>query len=826
MKFFRLVFRWRWLVVVVCLVLTFLLGWPIQRLSINADLTSYLPRTDPAVETLEHVADTYGANFLAVIALEAEDIFSPPTLESIHDLTVKLQMIDGVNYVTSLTNILDLKKTEEGLEIGKLINEDDFPFDGVRAKALRDYVLTKKRFRGRLVSADGRSTLIIVALRKGADKTKVIGQIEGIIHERPWPGRLHLAGLPFQLHEISQYIIKDLKVLSPVVAVVVLLCLYLSFRCWRRVLISLAAVGLSTIWTLGIMSLVRVPLTIISDAIPVLLLAIGSAYSIHVISRFDEAPAGQKEKALAHVSTSVLLAALTTMAGFLSFVFGSYLSAIREFGVFAAVGIILALVLSLTFVPAALSLTNSWKPKRPGDSAPKKEISPLLRRLEKWSLAFLRRPKLTLAVFSLVIVVALLGLPQVKRHSKMLDYFEASTTVRQSEDFLEKRFGGSIPVHILIKGDIQNPAVLSEMKELEAFLEKDPAVHNPLSIADYLAEMNDLMGEGERVPETREKVSNLLFLLEGQEGLDQLLVADKTEAVIQATIPSLDVGAMKELVKRIEGRIKKSQLPGVKMTFSGSPLVYIHLDRNLIQSQFFSLALALGLIYLCVFFLVRSPTAALLGMLPISFTLILVFGLMGYAAIPLDIATVLVGSVSIGIGIDYALHWLNRFRWEIALLSSLEHLADKGMEFSAASGPSPSLPLASAEKKGSPSPSASSPLIAAVEKTLRSAGKAIFINMVTVALGFLVLLLGNLIPLRRFGLLVAVTMLSSGLGALTLLPAVVVGTKARWLNLNREKRKQGGDGPGGIKDKNILKALEGAKAAGNRQVRRKEKEIF
>ncbi len=790
MKFFRLVFRWRWWVVAVCLLLTILLGRPIRRLPINADLTSYLPRTDPAVQILEHVADTYGANFLAVIALEAEDIFSPATLESIRDLTAKLQMIDGVNYVTSLTNILDLKKTEEGLEIGKLINEDDFPFNGIKARALRDYVLSKKRFRGRLVSADGQSTLIIVALRKGADKTKVIGQIESIIHERPWPGRLHLAGLPFQLHEISQYIIKDLQVLSPVVAVVVLLCLYASFRRWRRVLISLAAVGLSTIWTLGIMSLTGVPLTIISDAIPVLLLAIGSAYSIHVIIRFDEAPAGQKEKALAHVSFSVLLAALTTVAGFLSFVFGSYLSAIREFGVFAAVGIILALVLSLTFVPAALSLTNSLQPKRSGDSAPtKKELSSLLARLEKWSFEFLRHPKLTLAIFSLVIIVALLGLPQVKRHSKMLDYFEAASTVRQSEDFLEKRFGGSIPVHILIKGDIQNPAVLSEMKALEAFLEQDPVVHNPLSIADYLAEMNDLMGEGERIPETREKVSNLLFLLEGQEGLDQLLVADKTEAVIQATIPSLDVGAMKELVKRIEGRIKESQLQGVRMAFSGSPLVYIHLDRSLIQSQFFSLALALGLIYLCVFFLVRSPAAALLGMLPISFTLILVFGLMGYAAIPLDIATVLVGSVSIGIGIDYALHWLNRFRLEVALVSSTENLSDEEIRFSAASCPLPSLPLAPASRQGSPPPSANSSLIVPVERTLRSAGKAIFINMITVALGFLVLLLGNLIPLRRFGLLVAVTMLSSGLGALTLLPAVVVGTKARWLKLNGEKRK-------------------------------------
>ncbi len=335
--------------------------------------------------------------------------------------------------------------------------------------------------------------------------------------------------------------------------------------------------------------------------------------------------------------------------------------------------------------------------------------------------------------------MALSGIPFIERHSKMLDYFEASSGIRRSEDFLEKKIGGSIPINILVRGDILEPAILKEMRVLEDFLDQDPLVHNPLSIADYLAEMNDLMGEGENIPDSREKVSNLLFLLEGQEGLDQLLHPDKNEAVIQATIPSLDIGEMKKLSERIENWIKQRSFQNARMIFSGSPQVYIHLDQSLIQSQLLSLSLALILIYLCVLFLVRSPVGALLGMIPIVFTLILIFGFMGYARIPLDIVTVLVGSVSMGIGIDYALHWINRFRLEAERKAEKDGLSEKVTQSSRV--------LAKTERFFL----SDSALIEATEKTLRSTGRVIFINMITVALGFLVLTFGNLIPLRRFG---------------------------------------------------------------------------
>lgn len=773
MQFFRLLRRFRWLVLVGFILITVPLGLQVRHLKINADLTAYLPKTDPAVKTLEHVAETFGGNFLAVIAIEAKDIFTPAGIQAIHDLTSRLQLIDGVNYVTSLTNILDLKKTSEGLEIGKLVNEEDLPLSEEACQTLRAYVLSKKRYLGRIIAAEGTVSLIIVAIHKDAHKARVIEEIEKILGQTEFAAKAHLAGLPFQLREISRYIINDLEVLSPLVGIIIFLSLLLSFRHLRGVVIPLTTIIMGTLWTLGIMSLAKAPLTIISDAIPVLLLAIGSAYSIHVINCFDEGGLASKEAALAHVATSVLLAAVTTMAGFMSFVFGSYLTAIREFGVFASLGVFTSLVLSVTFVPAWLFISHDREKISQQTEPLRLKLKPgSIIRLQNWGRKLLPHGKFTLGMFCLIILVALGGISRIKRHSNMLDYFERGSEIRRSEAFLESRSGGSIPINILVQGDVCNPEVLRRMKELESFLELDPVIHRPISIADYLAEMNDLMGEGENIPDTKEKVNNLLFLLAGQEGLEQLLTPDKTEAVIQAMTPTLNIAQMRSLVGRIENWLRENPVATAKFTFSGSPLIYIHLDRSLLRSQIVSLGLALVLIYLCVWLLIRSFRGAVLGMIPIGFTLILIFGLMGYAGIPLDIATVLVGSVSIGIGIDYSLHWLNRFQLEVGLTQRRNNLETSQPAASGVSVPGQVIFLNRGKE---------APLIAAVERTLRSAGRAIFINMITVALGFLALVFANLIPLRRFGLLVAVTMLASGTGALSLLPAVVVLTGTRWL---------------------------------------------
>ncbi|MGQ9618345.1 MAG: efflux RND transporter permease subunit [Candidatus Aminicenantia bacterium] len=737
-RFYELIIKLRLPVIILTIILTIFLGYKIKDIKINPDLVSYLPKSDSAVKLAEYIGNKFGGNFLAISAIETDDVFTKENIAKINEITSKVKLLEGVEFVVSLTDVLDIKKSEDGIEIGKLIDEYNLPLTQEELKKVKEYALSKERYRNRIVSKDGMTALIITSILKEADRRKVTEEIKKIVLNSNFKGNVYFGGLPFQLNEMSNFIIDDLKLLTPFVALVVIISLYLNFLTIRGVILPLLSVLISTIWTLGLMSIFKVSLTIISDTIPVLLLAIGSAYSIHIVSKFDECKKKgiDMKNSFKEVSISIILAGLTTTAGFISFITGSYLTAIREFGLFSAIGVFTALIVSLTFVTVLLSFLKVKKHSFT-------ENFKILDKLEGVAFWILKREKITILIFAVLLISSIFGISLIHRKSNLVSYFNKDSYIQKSEKVLENKFGGSVPLHILVKGDISDPKVLEEMKNMEEFLNGIRYVSNSYSIVDYIEEMNDLMGEGMKIPDTKEKVQNLLFLIEGEDVVEQLISPEKDEALIQATIKNLDIDEMKQLIKNIDEYISKKNGSDINFSFTGMPLIYSHLDSSLLKSQLSSLSIAIVLVFFCVVFLLRSLSGGLLGLVPIIFTLFIIFGIMGFAGIPLDIATVLVGSVSIGIGIDYPIHFLNRYRAEMKKnISQIE----------------------------------------ALHSTLTTTGKAIITNMITVALGFLILIFANLIPLRRFGLLVALTMLSSGIGALTFLPALIIISKFKIKN--------------------------------------------
>jgi predicted RND superfamily exporter protein len=415
---------------------------------------------------------------------------------------------------------------------------------------------------------------------------------------------------------------------------------------------------------------------------------------------------------------------------------------IREFGLFSSLGILFALITSITFVPSVLSVMPAKDRSRSvnGEIKKRKGITRLMDKIGEW---VLNNEIIIIIIGIVIIIVSIVGIPKIERKVDMLDYFKPGSGIRLTEEMMESKFGGSIPIQILVKGDILDPAVLTEMKKMEDFLESHRDVSNAQSVADLIEEMADAMGEGKAIPDSRDKVSNLWFLLEGEEIMSQLVNEDKTEAVIQATIVNVNTKRIRHLVEDIERLIEQNDTSLFTFSQTGMPAIYQHLDDSITSSQIRSLIIAIILVFICLTILLRSFIGGLIGLVPIGFTLLVVFGFMGFSGIPLDIATVLVGSISIGIGIDYSIHFVSRFREEF--------------------------------KKDKTE-------LEALDKTLETTGKAILINVITVMMGFLVLILANMIPLRRFGILVAITMVGSGASAITLLPAIILLTKAGFID--------------------------------------------
>lgn len=749
-KFANFVIKYRWMLISLILILTLLFAYSIKNLKINSDFVSYLPESDEAVKLSKYIGNKYGGNLTAIVAIESDDVFKYETLKAIYNLTEKLRYVDGVSYVMSLTNAIDIKGTDEGIEIGKLISE--VPTDKQSLRELKKYVLSKDLYKN-LVSKDGKVTLIMCRLSDGVDKVKVAREIKKVVDAENLKEKVYFGGLPFQMIDMNEMIIDDLKILTPLVGLVIVIILFLSFKNIRGVVIPFLAVALSVVWTFGTMAILKIPLTIISNTIPVILTAIGSAYGIHIVNKFREdigiLDVKERSKvALSEVGLAVFLAGITTMAGFMSFVFGSYLIMIKEFGIFTSVGVLYALVISLTLLPSILSFLK-WEGKT--DRVSKKKTN---NEFQFKIVKAVSKARYVILILTFVFVLAsVIGIFKINREVSILEYFKPQTNVRATEEMLKKNFGGSLPLYILVKGDIQSPEVLKEMKKVEEFLKAMPNVHNPQSIVDIIEEMNYVMGEGKKIPDTREKVSNLMFLVEGEEIFSQLVSPDKDEALIQAMVTYESSTKISKIVEQIEKYFNSANNKGfVEFKQTGMPLIYKHLDDAIIRSQIQSLIFSLIFVFAIMVVLLKSFWGGLIGIVPVSLTIVVIYGFMGYYGIPLDIATVLIAGVSLGMGIDYSIHFMNRLKVELKESDSFEM---------------------------------------AISKVLGTTGIAILINVLSVALGFFVLVFASVIPLQRFGIMILLTMFLSGGATLILMPTIILIFKPKFLEkLKSEKIKR------------------------------------
>jgi predicted RND superfamily exporter protein len=342
--------------------------------------------------------------------------------------------------------------------------------------------------------------------------------------------------------------------LIPIVVLVVILILYFSFRTKRGVILPLLTVILSTVWAMGLMGWLGVDLSMISNIMPILLIAIGTAYGIHFISKYNEDVQAGDDKisgikdALSEVGVPILLTGVTTLVGFLSFI-GSTLTAVTDFGIFTAFGVGIAMILSVTFLPATLSL---MKVKGKVKNKSVKGNGIIIKFMDALGAFVLKNEKLILGGVIVVIIISAFGIPKIKTEVNMSEYSPVNSNMRISDDLMRDKFGGSLPIQMLFDGDIKDPFVLKEMYRMQKYIESLPDVNNSQSIADLICNMNEVMNGHYTIPETREQVANLLFMLEGEDIIDQLVNKDYTEGIIQARFGNQNTKLMSNTVTAID----------------------------------------------------------------------------------------------------------------------------------------------------------------------------------------------------------------------------------------------------------------------------------
>lgn len=731
------IIQFRWLIILGVILGTAFFAFQTTKLTIDADVLSSLPDDDRHALMLKKIGQNFGGNRMGIVILETDNIYQTSVIEHIRAITDTVRKIDGISSVSSISNIINIKGSEFGIEIGRLVNEYDLPQTKEDFDALRSNIAGNEMYKGSIVSEDETSCLVVFTLDDSANVNEVARAVLDKTQALQLPEKLYYIGSPMLITYIAELMKNDLVMLLPIAFLLIAFILLLSFRSIKGVVLPLLSAVIAIVWSLGTMSLLGYSMSMISNNIPIILLAIGSAYTIHVVNRVNQLRNSPDtdviRSALNYVMIPVILAAITTVIGFISFVFGAYLDMIVDFGIFTALGTFVACLMAIFFVPAILAtLPNSSKKpkvqKEGNEFIEKRFLLPLKNVLFK-------HPKMILLIWLIAIAISLTGIMSIERSVDIQEYFKKGNPTREAERIMVEKFGGTKPVFVHFKGNMQDPEVLKTMMATSAYMEQSPDIYTSMSVAKLISEMNLAITGNREVPDDQAMIEQLWFLLEGNEIMQRFVSEDLTEGIIISKFKSPDNKAKIIFAKYMDDFIQENSRADCQIEITGMPFVDITMDRSLINSQLGSISIAIIFVIIIVGLMLRSLINGLYASIPIIAAIIILFGVMGLTGISLNIATVLVASVALGIGIDYSIHIISHFNKSYTKTGLLEK---------------------------------------SINDTLLISGNAIIINVISVSAGFLVLVFSEMVPLQYFGILIAISMVSSSLGALTLLPAILI----------------------------------------------------
>ena len=739
--------------------ITILIGWNILDLQIEPDVQEMLPDDFAIVTAMDEMSDLFGGTELILVSISSENIFSETTLAKVRDMTTEIEDLPYINKVVSLTNVEDITGSDIGFEVSQVI--DQFPVTEAEINAIKDRIRGNELLHGAVTSRDFKNAAIIAMLNNSVEDygdERLFRDFDDIRRRYEKPETIYLAGYPLTRREVGVTMQGDVMTLFPYGIVLMIVFLVFSFRSWIGAFLPFVILILVVANTLGFMAIMGMEFTFIGLMVPVMLIAVTSSYSIHILSQYFSKCRDCKDpddkrnvikSALDLMITPVFLSGLTTLIGFLSLQ-SHVLPPVHELGILVSFGIVVAFLISMTFLPAALVLLPFPLHLQSGSVSGR-----LDRFLNHWGSYFTRHNRGFLLVFTIIVIIIAAGIRRIEVDTNPVYFWDANSELRKSNDFIDKEFGGSSQLSILAEGDIKSPEFLHKMEDLSNYLKTKEQITSVTSIVEQLKLMNRAFHadsvEYYQIPETREEVAQylLLYTLSGDaEDLDQFVDYDYEKAQIIARIVETGSADSYRLYLNILDYIKKtfdvSEFPSV----TGMTAFVGVLADMVVKGQIRSLILSIVLVCLVTAVIFKSPVAGLLSVLPLSGAMIIVFGMMGFMGIRLDMATVMLSSIMIGVGIDYTIHFLYRCRLEVR----------KGLS-----------------------------LKTAIPVTLQTSGKGILYNGLSVTTGFVVFLLSGFLPIYFFGFLIVISVVVCLLGALTVMPALLMISKPKFI-INNNRR--------------------------------------
>ena len=622
------------------------------------------------------------------------------------------------------------------------------------AENLRSAIAGSPLLEGRLVSRDSTLTAIAVSLADGlsrnAEVAAVVDAVETLLAANPPPDgtEVFLGGLPYLRTDVIAKMRADQSVMLPLSLAVCILILFATFRWLPAMVLPTFAVVIAAVILVGGMAAADEPFNIINNIVPLLIIIIGISNTIHLVNRYgEEIRAGRDKLPALHESVkrmavACFLTSFTTAVGFASLIV-SRTEVLRRFGLTAAVGVLIAYAVTITFLPAALGYVRQPAPGR--GAAREGMIEAGMERLTR---GILRRPLPVLAIALLVSVWAVQQSVNIKIDSAVLDQFSETDEIYQTTRLIEEKLSGVRPLEVYfsseVEGRFDDPAFLNDLDELSRWALAREGVLGAVSYATYLHEVTALRGgeRGDRF-ESEARIETAAAMLEAGERnpIAPFVNADRTRARLNISVVDFGAQATIRLSEELVAEAHRvfADHEDLEFRLTGDAYTGSVGLSSVISDLIGSLLLAVFVIFGFMTLLFRSARLAALSVPPNVIPLVVTMGFMSVMNVPLNAATAIIFSISIGLAVDGSIHVLARFREEVARCASVDFA-----------------------------------LIAAA----RGTGKAIIMTCFSLMLGFGVMLSSSFVPVRRFGQLIAMTVLGCLIATVVVLPALL---KVAWI---------------------------------------------
>lgn len=752
------IIKYRWLIVCLCFATGFAFGALIPFSKTDPEIRNYVPATMKSRIETDKIENEFGVQDMVVILFTDSSILTTENLRQVKAIDRDISKLSGVSSRISPFTVRTIRSTEGSMTADPLIRK--IPTDEEGMLLLKEEILSNRFAKDIVFSSDMTSASVTVTINNAIPETVTLQKIDSIINIHTGQAQILTGGLPYVRKHIMKDVRKDAMILIPIALIIMLLVLKLTLGEWRSVFMPFSVVLLTTVISMGLIPLLGWKMSIMTLLVPVILVAVANNYGIYLVSRYREIslkdPGSSKISRLKELTGSlnmpILFSGLTTIAGILGLLTHAIMPA-REVGVLAASGVAAALIMSLLLIPALIYFRKDGVVKT---ESRKKSSGKSGRIMERLAEFIIRHPGKIIVASAVITILISAGFFFLRIETNQEKYFPKNNPISRASEVINKKFGGSQTISVMVTGDIKDPVIMKGIDNLTLQLEKTEGVGEVFSISQAVREMSKAIytaGEGnyDQIPSTKEGIAQMfeLYNMSGDpEDFRQVMNLENTKAHILIRLSNPENSVIGNVKAKI---IKITKDMPAEVTIGGYAIIMADFAGMVIKGQVSSLLFALITVFLLLAIIFRSAKGGIVGSIPLAASILILFGFMGFAGIALDSATALLSSIMIGVGVDFTIQYI----WCFNIHKT------KGLSYEEST-----------------------------KASLSTIGRSIIINALSVMAGFAALMFSGFMSIRFFGYLVIISIGSCLIGAIVLIPAIILKFRPRFVEKDMSGKRQ------------------------------------